>query len=74
MARPTPRMGKVQLQIMQVLWGRGEATAREILAALHREAMSEYVSAVSLAQVYVGLGEPSAALDQLERALADRAA
>ena len=53
--------------------GGHEATAREILAALHREAMSEYVSAVSLAQVYVGLGEPSAALDQLERALADRA-
>ena len=38
MARPTPRMGKVQLQIMQVLWGRGEATAREITDALNLSA------------------------------------
>ena len=38
MARPTPRMGKVQLQIMQVLWGRGEATAREITDALNQSA------------------------------------
>ena len=33
MAKP-PRLGKVQLQIMQVLWDRGEATAREITDAL----------------------------------------
>lgn len=38
MAKPTPRMGKVQLQIMQVLWGRGEATAREITDALNQSA------------------------------------
>lgn len=38
MARPTPRMGKVQLQIMQVLWGRGEATACEITDALNLSA------------------------------------
>ncbi len=38
MARPTPRMGKVQLQIMQVFWGRGEATAREITDALNLSA------------------------------------
>lgn len=38
MAKPTPRMGKVQLQIMQVLWGRGEATAREITDALNLSA------------------------------------
>lgn len=50
-----------------------EEPAREILRALHHEAASEYVSAVSLAQVYVALGAPGAALDQLERALVDRA-
>ena len=30
-----PKLGKVQLQIMQVLWERGEATAREITDALN---------------------------------------
>ncbi len=34
MAKAPPRLGKVQLQIMQVLWERGEATAREITDAL----------------------------------------
>lgn len=55
--------------------GRGghEAPARDILGALHHEGTSAYVSAVSIAQVYVALGESGAALDQLERALADRA-
>lgn len=33
-----PRIGKVQLQIMQVLWERGEATAREITEALCQSA------------------------------------
>ncbi len=36
MATIPPRVGKVQLQIMQVLWERGEATAREITDALRR--------------------------------------
>jgi BlaI family penicillinase repressor len=31
---PTTRLGKVQLQIMQVLWERGKASAREITDAL----------------------------------------
>ncbi len=31
----TPRFGRVQLQIMQVLWERGKATAREITDALN---------------------------------------
>ena len=36
---PTLRLGKVQLQIMQILWERGQATAREITDALNeREA------------------------------------
>ncbi len=35
MARTTPNLGKVQLQIMQILWERGEATAREITDALN---------------------------------------
>ncbi|MDQ3814453.1 MAG: BlaI/MecI/CopY family transcriptional regulator [Armatimonadota bacterium] len=32
-----PRLGKVQLQIMQVLWQRGQATAREITDELNRQ-------------------------------------
>ena len=32
---PSPKLGKVQLQIMQILWERGEATAREITEALN---------------------------------------
>jgi BlaI family penicillinase repressor len=36
MSRAAPRMGKVQLQIMQVLWARGRATAREITEELCR--------------------------------------
>lgn len=31
----TPKLGKVQLQIMQVLWEQGSATAREITDALN---------------------------------------
>ena len=38
MAKAPPRLGKVQLQIMQVLWERGEATAREITDALNQSA------------------------------------
>lgn len=34
MAKAVPNLGKVQLQIMQILWERGEATAREITDAL----------------------------------------
>jgi BlaI family penicillinase repressor len=34
MAKAPPRLGKVQLEIMQVLWERGEATAREITDTL----------------------------------------
>ena len=33
----TPRLGKVQLQIMQVLWARERATAREITDDLNRQ-------------------------------------
>ena len=35
MAKAPPNLGKVQLQIMQILWERGEATAREITDALN---------------------------------------
>jgi BlaI family transcriptional regulator, penicillinase repressor len=39
-AKPTagkaPRLGAVQLQIMQVLWQRGQATAREVTEELSR--------------------------------------
>lgn len=30
MSKPPPKLGKVQLRIMQILWERGQATAREI--------------------------------------------
>jgi predicted transcriptional regulator len=36
MAGATPRLGKVQLQIMQILWQRGQATAKEITDELNR--------------------------------------
>jgi BlaI family transcriptional regulator, penicillinase repressor len=36
MSKTAPRLGKVQLQIMQVLWTRGRATAREITDELCR--------------------------------------
>ena len=36
MSQPPPRLGKVQLQIMQVLWEHGEATARTITDELSR--------------------------------------
>lgn len=36
MSFTAPRVGKVQLQILQVLWERGEATAREITDSLCR--------------------------------------
>ena len=34
--QPIPKLGKVQLQIMQILWEHGEATAREITDALNQ--------------------------------------
>ena len=34
--RKTPSLGKVQLQIMQFLWDRGQATAREITDELSK--------------------------------------
>jgi BlaI family penicillinase repressor len=36
MAKTTAKLGEVQLQIMQVLWQRGQATAREITDELNR--------------------------------------
>ena len=36
MAKATPNLGRVQLQIIQILWERGEATAREITDALNQ--------------------------------------
>lgn len=33
---PPPKLGRVQLQIMQVLWQRGRATAREITDELNQ--------------------------------------
>lgn len=38
MSKTPPRLGKVQLQIMQILWERGEATARQITEDLSRTA------------------------------------
>lgn len=39
MAKATPRLGKVQLRMMQVLWQHGEATARQITDELSRESL-----------------------------------
>src|SRR5580704_1105136 len=36
MAQAQPRLGKVQLQIMQCLWKQGKATAREITEELNK--------------------------------------
>lgn len=36
MSRSAPRLGKVQYQILEVLWQRGPSTAREITAELSR--------------------------------------
>jgi BlaI family transcriptional regulator, penicillinase repressor len=38
MAKAPPRLGKLQHQMMQILWARGRATAREITAELSRSA------------------------------------
>lgn len=38
MSKAPPRLGKVQLQIMQVLWQHGQATARQITDELNRTA------------------------------------
>ncbi len=37
MSEASPKLGKVQLQIMQVLWQRGRASAREITEELNRQ-------------------------------------
>ena len=37
MARPLPKLGRVQHRIMRSLWERGSATAREITEDLNRE-------------------------------------
>ena len=49
------------------------AAARATLAALEAESATRYISPVLLAQVCAGLGERAAALDHLERAVAQRA-
>src|SRR5437588_5874589 len=36
MAQAPRRLGRLQLQIMRILWGRGRATAREITEELNR--------------------------------------
>lgn len=38
MSKAPPRLGKVQLQIMQILWQNGEATARQITEELNATA------------------------------------
>ncbi len=40
------RLGDLQLQIMKVLWDRGEATSREITAALHEEVTDPKMASV----------------------------
>jgi len=38
MSKTPPRLGRVQLQIMEILWRRGQATAREITDEMSRRA------------------------------------
>jgi serine/threonine-protein kinase len=49
-----------------------EAEARAILRALEMEAERDYVSPVSFATLYLGLGEPDRVLDWTERAYEER--
>src|SRR6478672_3017844 len=37
MSKAPPRLGRLQLEIMKILWRRGEATAREITEELAKE-------------------------------------
>jgi serine/threonine-protein kinase len=50
------------------------AAAREVLEELQRLSMERYVSPGRVAQVHVGLGERSEALERLEKATAEHAA
>jgi len=50
----------------------GREQAESILADLVQEARTGYVSPVAFATLHIGLGQPAAALDCAERALADR--
>ena len=56
MAKSPPRLGKVQLQIMQVLWERGEATAREITNALNLSAPIAHSTTQTLLRKMEGKG------------------
>ena len=51
-----------------------KAEAQRLLDELRQRSLQEYVSPVSLAQIQIGLGDLEAALEELERALAVRAA
>lgn len=50
-----------------------EGEARDLLRELESRAGREWVSPARVAEVYLALGEPERALDQLERALDERA-
>jgi tetratricopeptide (TPR) repeat protein len=50
-----------------------QAEARRLLDELHVIARSTYVPAATLADVYVALGEHDQAIEQLERAVEERA-
>ena len=56
MAKAPPRLGKVQLEIMQVLWDRGEATAREITDTLCRSAPIAHSTTQTLLRKLEGKG------------------
>lgn len=44
----TPKLGAVQLQIMQVLWHKGQATAREVTDELSREKPTAHTTVQTL--------------------------
>jgi len=63
MAQTEIRLGKVQLHIMQFLWNRGEATARDITQHLE----SEHALARSTIQTLLRKLEKKGAIDHVER-------
>jgi hypothetical protein len=48
------------------------AEAREVLTRLEERRKAEYVPAIAMAEIYVGLGENDRALEWLEAALEER--
>jgi BlaI family penicillinase repressor len=64
MAGSPPRLGKVQLRIMQVLWEQGSATARQITSALSQQEPIAHSTVQTLLRKLEGKGAVSHDLDE----------